>query len=281
MDNIIVGIDFSECSMNALKHAAQIAEKFGNELIMVWVNRVANDNDIIKYDQALIEYGAKQRFNSLVALYETTVGKGKVKYLIREGRVYEEMMNVCNEYKPIMVVIGSHGVSGFQERFIGSNAFRMALLLDIPTIIIREGISISHTIERIVMPIDTTLETRQKLPLTVMIAKYFDATIHVLGVHTADHESVRSVVNVYVSQVVKFIEENGVKYIIDEVHNNNEADGVIEYAKETNANLISIMDEQEKTAANIFAGSFAQQIVNNSPYPVLIYHARDLYHNMS
>lgn len=281
MNNIIVGIDFSECALNALKHAAQIAEKANYELVMVWVNRVANDNDIIKNDQALIEYGAKQRFNSLVAQYEPIVGKDKVKYLIRKGRVYEEMINVCNEYKPTLLVIGSHGVSGFQEKFIGSNAFRMALLLDVPTIIIREGINISNTIEKIVMPIDTTIETRQKLPLTVEIAKYFNATIHILGVHTTDQESVRSTINIYINQMVKFIKDNGVKYIIDEVHNNNEADGVIGYAKKINANLVSIMDEQEKTAANLFAGSFAQQIVNNSPYPVLISHAKDLYFHRS
>lgn len=281
MNNIIVGIDFSECSLNALRHAAQIAEKSGCELIMVWVNRVANDNDIIKNDQALIEYGAKQRFSSLVAQYEPCIGEGKVKYLIRNGRVYEEMMNVCKEYNPMLLIIGSHGVSGFQERFIGSNAFRMALLLDIPTIIIREGINISHTIENVVMPIDTTIETRQKMPLTVEIAKYFGATIHVVGVHMSDNENSRQVVNGYINQVVKFIESNGVKYIIDEVHNNNEADGVIEYAKKVNANLISIMDEQERKAVNIFTGSFAQQIVNNSPYPVLICHAQDLYFHRS
>lgn len=281
MNNIIVGIDFSECSLNALRHAAQIAEKADCELIMVWVNRVANANDIIKNDQALIEYGAKQRFSNLVTQYEPCIGEGKVKYLIRNGRVYEEMMNVCKEYNPMLLVVGSHGISGFQEKFIGSNAFRMALLLDIPTIIIREGINISHTIENIVMPIDTTIETRQKMPLTVTLAKYFDATIHVVGIHTSDNENSRQVVNGYVNQVVKFIKSNGVKYIIDEVYNNNEADGVIEYAKKNNANLISIMDEQEKTAVNIFAGSFAQQIVNNSPYPVLICHAKDLYFHRS
>jgi len=117
--------------------------------------------------------------------------------------------------------------------------------------------------------------------LNAMIAKCFDATIHVLGVCTADQKNVRERVKGYVNQVVKFIKSNKVKYIIDGVHNNNEADGVIEYAKKINANLASIMDEQEKTAANIFAGSFAQQIVNNSSYPVLISHAKDLYSHLA
>jgi len=274
---ILVGIDFSECSLNALRHAAQLAQKIDGEIVMLWVNRVANDNDIIKHDQDLIEFGAKQRFNELVGEYEPVVGEGKVKCMIKQGRVYEVMMDVCSELKPLLVIVGSHGNSGFQERFIGSNAFRMALLLNVPTIIIREGIDIHHTIERIVMPIDSTVQTRQKMPLTASLAKYFDATVHVLAVYTVDYADSIAVVNGYVNQVVTFMKKHGVKCVTAEAHDSNEADAVINYSKSINANLVSIMDEQEKKAINLITGSFANQIVNNSPYPVLISHTEDLF----
>ena len=37
MNKIIVGIDFSECSLNALAHAVNIAEKSDLEIVMIWV----------------------------------------------------------------------------------------------------------------------------------------------------------------------------------------------------------------------------------------------------
>ncbi|MBZ0241775.1 MAG: universal stress protein, partial [Bacteroidales bacterium] len=36
---ILVGIDFSDCSRNALEHALSIAEKAGANLMLIWINK--------------------------------------------------------------------------------------------------------------------------------------------------------------------------------------------------------------------------------------------------
>ena len=46
--------------------------------------------------------------------------------------------------------------------------------------------------------------------------------------------------------------------------------------EQADANLISVMTEQEKTARNILLGPYAQQMVNHSPIPVLCIHPKEM-----
>lgn len=280
-NTILVGIDFSECSLNALSHAVSIAEKSNSNVVMVWVNKLANDRDIVAKDNDLIVFGAKQRFAELIEKYTPVVGEDRISYIIKEGRVYEAMQIACEELDPMLVVIGTHGMSGFSARWLGSNAYRMSLLIDVPIITIRGGVDINKTITKILLPIDSTTETRQKLPLTALLARYFNATIYVLGIYTSEVRSVNARVNSYIKQVVNYLEANEINYVTDELHTTEVADELIMYASKINANLISIMDEQERSAANFFSGSSSLQLVTKSPYPILISHVKNIYSTIS
>ena len=88
-------------------------------------------------------------------------------------------------------------------------------------------------------------------------------------------------VNSYVKQVVNYLVANEIDYVIDELHGTDVADELILYASKINANLISIMDEQERSAANFFSGSSSLQLVTKSPYPILISHAKNIYSTIS
>ena len=65
-NTILVGIDFSECSLNALSHAVSIAEKSNSNVVMVWVNKLANDRDIVAKDNDLIVFELKSYFLVLI-----------------------------------------------------------------------------------------------------------------------------------------------------------------------------------------------------------------------
>ena len=56
----------------------------------------------------------------------------------------------------------------------------------------------------------------------------------------------------------------------------NLTDATIDYALKHDANLISIMTEQETSARNLLLGTYAQQMVNHSPIPVLCIHPQEM-----
>jgi nucleotide-binding universal stress UspA family protein len=82
-------------------------------------------------------------------------------------------------------------------------------------------------------------------------------------------KAIRRNVDAYAEQVAKYFEEEGIKFLITSKETDNISDGMIKYAQSVDANLISIMTQQESTTANLWMGPYAQQTVNRSPIPVL------------
>ena len=188
---------------------------------------------------------------------------------IRTGKVYKEIADEAKESKAILVVTGTHGASVFVEFWIGSNANRIVSLSPCPVLTIRSGIDIQRPLSQIVFPIDNTSETRQKANFTGYLAKKHDAKIHILSLYTTKVKAARHIVDSYSEQVAKYFEKEGVKYLITSAETDNLADTMISYGKSIDANLISIMTQQETNAANLWMGPYAQQTINRSPIPVL------------
>lgn len=277
MRTIISAIDFSDCSINALEHAVSIASYSKANLLLLWVNNPYTTKTILSSDMSddLVEE-VEHQFTKLINKYGPMLPDSKIDYIIREGKVYKEVVSQARESEAWLIVAGTHGSSGFEELWMGSNANRIVTAAPCPIITIRGGVEISRNLERIVMPFDSTMETRQKVPFTCELAKAFDAEVHLLAVYSTTIEDVRGRVLSYAKQAAKYMKENGVRHQLIEVEAENLSTTTMEYAKKIDANLISIMTEQEKTATNLWLGPFAQQMVHHSPIPVLSIHPLEI-----
>ncbi len=281
MKKIIVAIDFLDCSINALAHAASIANKAGADVELIWVNMPDNSKEIFQVDADSMITEVEKRFKGLVEEYSPKMGSGKMTYKIREGKVYSEIVKEAEDIMADLIIVGTHGSSGFEEFWIGSNANKIVSASRIPIITIRGGIDILRPLTKIVLPIDSTVETRQKLPFTTELAKFCGAEVYVLSVYTTKISQVRYRVDTYTDQVIEYLEEEEVKYTRDVVEADNLTKSTIGYAERVGANLISIMTEQERTTANLWLGAFAQQMVNHSPFPVLSIHPKELIRSLT
>ncbi|MGE5423919.1 MAG: universal stress protein [Syntrophothermus sp.] len=274
MSSIIVAIDFAESSMNAFLHALSIAQVCHKDLNMVWVQKAESDKD--KLDKSGDQsQEAKNYFEEIISKYQKDLPKNKIYYTIKTGKVFKEITELAKETKAWMVITGTHGATVFVEFWIGSNANRIVSLAPCPVITIRSGIDVQRPLTKIILPIDHTMETRQKAPFTGVLAKSFGAEVVILSLYTSKVKAVRQNIDLYSKQVSLYFDEEGIKYSIDHMQVENLADDLIQYAKEKDANLISIMSEQGSSMMNLWMGPFAQQIVNRSPIPVLCIRSRE------
>lgn len=278
---LLVGIDFSDCSINALEHALTIADKAKADVVMVWVNRPDHSQEIFTTAPENLDAEVDMRFKQLVEKYQPALSNSSIRFQVRTGKVYKEIVAAANEVDAFLIVIGTHGASGFEAFWVGSNAFKVVSASERPIITIRGGVDISRSIKTIVLPIDSTLETRQKVPMAALIARYFDAEIHLLSVYTTSVKDVRNRVDEYVKQVENYLNDNEVRFVNAILEADNITDSTIAYATKVNANLISIMDEQERNASNLWLGPYAQQMINQSPIPVMCVHAKSVLANIS
>lgn len=276
MKKILVAVDFSECSINALEHAISIANKADAGLDMIFVIKPDSSRDIFTEGPQTLSTMVKDKFDELVEQYQPKMEQHKMGFLIREGKVYHEIVREADRKEFFLVIAGTHGSSGFEEFWIGSNANRIVSALRKPVITIRGGVNINRHLEKMVLPLDSTPETRQKVPFTAYMAKIFNAEMHVLRVYTSSVQAVIRKIDSYAEQVVKHLEEENIRYVLESVQSDNLTDSTIEYALKVKANLISIMTEQEISAKNLLLGPYAQQMVNHSPIPVLSIHPKEL-----
>lgn len=277
---IIVGMDFSEGSEYALNYAVNVANKLMANILLVWVEKEKSSSSLYQGGAHDPRLEVKKRFEELIEKRKESLTGGKFMYKIRTGKIHKEIANQAKYHDAYLVLAGTHGTSGFEEFWIGSSAYKIVTSCPCPVITLRYGESADRKVKRIVLPIDSTRQTRQKSPFTMKLASLFDAEVMILGLYSSMGTAVKMLVNGYIEQTAKYMAENGVRYQVDKRDAGNLTDTTIEYAREVDADLITIMTEQETTTANLLLGPFAQQMVNHSPVPVLSIRPRNLYDHL-
>lgn len=267
MKHIIVPIDFSNESMNGLRMAIVFANRFGSNVQLVYVQKFPSEFGRADFDEERKK--ATANLTKLVDEYSQKLhDPKKLSFIVKKGKVYQEVVNQAQAFEESMIVCSTHGASGFEEFFIGSNAFKIISATELPVLTIRHG-AVSRDFLNIVMPIDFSADTRQKVPFTAEIAKAFNAEIHVVGVTSTKSEEVDAKITAYANQVCEYLRDRDVKFRLAFVNGTNITDAVIDYALNVNADLISIMTEQNEPISNFVLGSYAQQMLSKSPIPVL------------
>jgi nucleotide-binding universal stress UspA family protein len=269
MKTIIVPLDFSNESLNGLNYSLMLANKTSANIQMI---HVVGKNDsidsqlqktetqlaIIKFEDVLLKY--KEKCSSKVTL----------NYNIKEGKIFEEVTNLAQLFDEALIVLSTHGASGFEELFIGGNAYKIASHSKIPVITVRKKCLLAN-INKIVLPLDSTIETCEKVPYTVKIAQQFNSKIHLLSVQHSDSQQLNKKTHQYVEQVSSYIDSHKVSYIVEHLQGENVTDTVLDYANSVKADLISIMTEQETNISKFFLGSYAHQMINKAFIPVFLF----------
>ena len=272
MKNVIVGIDFSETSLNALEHGVSLALRLKAKLTLLFV--VSPDakllEEIDESRKSNIVDIADKKMQQLIAQCQRILPKDKVKHKIRIGKVSQEINAEAKEQGDALIVVGTHGCSGFEELFIGSSAFRIINQSDFPVISIREGVNIHRDLTSILVVIDDTRETLQKLKIAAPLAKAFNAKVEILGFYPAQFKNIKDTIDAYVHRAEVFLTERNVRFSTSFVEGAEKIKTVLQVAKEKDVNLIIVMKEVEMNGDNVFVlAPFSEKIVNRSPYPVL------------
>lgn len=268
MKTILVPIDFSGDSINALEHAIIIANKAEASIRMINVVKKKNFETpfVINEFTSIFSNSIDDFFSKIIKKYEKKAKFG-IDYKVREGKIYNEICNQAKYDDAFLIVMGTHGVSGFEEKILGSNAYKVVIESPCPIITIRKKFAPVEP-KKIVLPIDTTKDSRKKVPFVAKYAQIFDAEIHVLGVAESESESVKKKLAQYTDQTESFLASKNVKVKKSIITGGDMTSIILAYSNDNKANLIAIMTEQPNPFALIM-GLTAHNIVNESPIPVM------------
>ena len=275
MHPIIVAVDFSNTSIHAIEYAISLANKMRSDIHLIWVDKITSQESVYPDTSNENRNEAKKRFDELIDQYSKKLVKGiSMEYKLKKGRIYREVDTLARSNEAELIVTGAHGISGYEEYWIGSNAYKIVTYTTCPVITVRHDFAIPKKIERILVPMDGSNETLQKIPFVVKLATLFKSEIHLVATHNSHLKSIQRITEKITQTAVAYLQQHQVRFIEDSIVANDLTKAVLAYAVNVNADLIAIMTEQE-TPVNILLGAQAQQLINQSPIPVLSIHPQE------
>ena len=265
MTNFIVPVDFSVDSLKGLDMALLFSQKKQVNIQLVYV--LSNSSN---FQPSVVEQEhkyAQSQFKKLVEEYEPKLGNNSdLKFIIKKGKVYREIVNQANSYKNAVVSASTHGASGFEELFIGSNALKIIAATEQPVFTLRKPVP--SDITRIVLPIKLHRATRQKVNIAADIAEIFGAELHAIAISTRKNKRDLERLESYTKQVEGYFKARKLKCVTKTLVGESLPTLTCNYAEAVNAELIIIMSSAVDKW-NVMLGSYAQQMVNKASVPLL------------
>ncbi len=250
---ILIPIDFTEQSILAIGQSYKLAKYTSSKILLLHV----------------YEKSGEERYEEIAKLAKRTQQESGVptEFVNIKGNIYKETVRVAEELEATMIIVGleSHMSPG---DVLGQSASKFIRDCPCPVISIRAK---EHRdgCENILLPLDLTKETRQKVDKAIEFAKYFGAAIRILGVYSPKDERYENQLHAYSHQVKQYIKSKGIVCTNKTVASENIAETIVEYANKIEADLIMIMTKAELSMKEFFVGTTAQKIIDISNIPVL------------
>lgn len=274
MKRILVPTDFSDHAEYALKVAAQMAKTFNSEIYLLHmlelplqlIDPVHGSNNQNLPESIFFMKLAHQRFSKLMA---KPYLKGiKVHETVLFHQAFEGIKEVSEDKKCDLIIMGSHGSSGFKEMFIGSNTEKVVRNSHIPVLVIKKE-DPDFKIQDFVFATDADHSNRHTLKSAADFAKKLSANLHLLYIITPNKfittEDARE-------RLEGFIEGTGVNEFQSHVYNDISVEkGILNFARKMDAGLIGIATHGRKGLAHFFNGSISEDLVNHAKRPVVTF----------
>ncbi|MFT5126280.1 MAG: nucleotide-binding universal stress UspA family protein [Kiritimatiellia bacterium] len=145
--SIMVSVDFSDVSQELLRWASQIAQLHGSEVHLVHVHIPATElaegpaitsGLMLEVDETQIEQ-AKTALEKLRK--DVRIDEAHVHTHVRCGHVTHELLNLQDEHKPDITIMGSHGHGAAYNLLVGSATQGVLHKTHLPVLVIPQSTS--------------------------------------------------------------------------------------------------------------------------------------------
>ncbi|MCC7303325.1 MAG: universal stress protein [Bacteroidia bacterium] len=273
---ILIPVDFSPVSLNAVNHAVFLAKRYKSEIVLLHVMK-----DLTDHSGVLASTPEMKKLNGQVG--KTTEKKlaelckkirkesgVKAEADVSTGSIPREIVRVSEDNSVDLIVMGTHGYSPLEEFILGSNALTVLQLSSCPVMTVRERTE--HMYSRVVIPIDLSEHSRQKVNAAVKLAGKYGATVYALGLLGPGEKAEKKKMEVILKQIVSICEKEDVnshsEVIIAE---KNRSFSTLQFTRKIKGDLIVIMSDQETEFSGLLLGPYAHQVINHAHAPVICF----------
>jgi nucleotide-binding universal stress UspA family protein len=273
MKKIIVPVDFSIHSENALQTAVFLAKQNDAEVIVVHMlelsNAIISQSENSSQQETIFYLKlAEKKINKF--LQKDYLSGVKVTPIIKHFKIFSELDQLAKEENADLIVIGSKGTSGLKEIFIGSNAEKVIRYANVPVLVVKEK-SINKKIEKIVFACDFTNDDVAPYIEAKAFFKKSGSILQLVYINTptTKFKSSKEVEEEMKAFFDKANEDASSIEKVKIISDYTVEKGVLHFADKINADIIAVATHGRKGVSHFFEGSISEDIANHSKLPIV------------
>ncbi len=289
--HVLFATDFSPCSAPAFRYAVEWAKVFNAQLTIFHGLSLQPGLDI---DAGIAQRYLDEQRNvaqdhlaQLLAEARQQVPQTSIE--IRAGLASTQICDVAREHKTDLIIIGTHGWTGFNLVLFGSVAERVIQRAPCPVLSIPdrspEETTGMHSLtiqpRQMVLPIDFSDCSIDAYEYGVQMAKWFDASLTLVHAieplsysldfsltHPLEEKANRKKVEQRLQALTAVLTEEGLsaRYELMEKHS---VEAILEAGSAQQADLLVMGTHSRKGLSRLILGSTTSKVLRHSPYPIL------------
>lgn len=273
MKKIIVPVDFSEYSENALQTASYLAKKHKSEIIILHVLELSGALKIQSehYTQQEVLFFLKIAENKLDKLLKKEYLQGiNITSRIEYHNLFEELNELATKEDADLIIMGSQGATGLKELFVGSNTEKVVRNSPVPVLVVKEE-PVKVDFKTAVFACDFSEKGIEPYKKVKTILEKLECNLQLLHVNTpyANFRSTRETEK-KVHEFLMDVEGNlsrthDVIYVSDY----SVEKGILDFASLNDLDLIVIATHGRKGLTHFIEGSISEDVANHSSLPVM------------
>jgi nucleotide-binding universal stress UspA family protein len=298
IQNIVVPIDFSQLSIQAIKTASRLARRFGASIHLAHVRQfdypaafAAPTPPMVPFSVMTYQEDGEERvLQELNALACEHGISSTICHVLGGAPAFDEICRVAQKIPADIIVMPTHGRTGLKHVFLGSTAEKIVQHSSCPVLVTRGNAlqpknGSRSTIKTILVPVDFSSCAREGLRYAIWFANEFGARIILLhatylgyiysseGVALYDvpalQKAARKTAERQMRQLVRRVKFGQLKFetVLTE---GSPALDICAFAKQKDIDLIITSTHGLTGLQHVLIGSIAEQVVRHAPCPVLV-----------
>ncbi len=271
---ILAPTDFSDLATRSLEYAVELAMRTGAELVVMYADPFLPpphftsdqmDELVATLDRHRVAAGKE-----LEAYAAQNVTSGvPMRTMVVEGTPASAIVKTADEVDVDVIVMGTHGRTGFNRFLLGSVTERVLHETRRPLLTVRESTapaSSAPTRPRILCPVNFSDAAHAAIDAAISFANLLDADLMVLHVAEDDSEASRALVD----KAKRWAPPDSLRTTADTILlEGDAAEMVIDYAREHDVDLIVLGATHRAFGDTSVLGTTAVRVTRHAQIPVL------------
>ena len=273
LHNLLVPIDYSKTSLNALDLAIAMSQRHNAEIRLLHVLTPFQD-DYAWSDRSLLtdstEALVENEILKLQKLAEAIFADHAILYSVecRVGVVCDKIVEAAEAFNAGLIVIGTHGTAGIRSYFMGLEAYRVVKAASCPVLTVPNHQKWTDFNE-IIFPVRPIAGTTDKYDMARLISRKNNAHLTVLGLLDRYDELKNEILTSVLATLTDQLTQDEINGDMLMLETDSAPYSVQQKASELRADLIVITADIDTVSQFSLFGPFAEQIINHANVPVL------------